>query len=106
MESFLKERFNSLNVKYIYANDLEQKDGVLTGKTVINVPFDRKRQVVEEKVLNSEGMIWSECAVVGDSMNDLEMFRVAKLKIAFCPSDAMLIQIADHVIRERDLRLS
>lgn len=101
--SVLKERFGNLSLKYIYANDLEQKDGVLTGKTVINVPFDKKRQVVEENVLNTEGIEWEECAVIGDSINDLEMFRVAKLRIAFCPSDAMLVPIADHVIRERDL---
>ncbi|MFX0096449.1 MAG: HAD-IB family phosphatase [Candidatus Hodarchaeota archaeon] len=101
--SVLKERFDNLSFKYIYANDLEQKDGVLTGKTVINVPFDKKRQVVEENVLSTEGLEWEECAVIGDSVNDLEIFRVAKLKIAFCPSDAMLVQIADHVIRERDL---
>ncbi|MFX1485960.1 MAG: HAD-IB family phosphatase [Promethearchaeota archaeon] len=101
--SILKERFANLNLKYIYANDLEQKDGILTGKTIINVPFDKKKQVVEENVLATEGVEWEECAVIGDSINDLEMFRAAKLRIAFCPIDAALIPIADHVIREKDL---
>lgn len=101
--SILRERFASLGLKYIYANDLEQKDGVLTGRTIINVPFDKKKQVVEENVLTTEGVEWENCAVIGDSINDLEMFKAAKLRIAFCPIDAALIPIADYVIREKDL---
>ena len=44
-----------------------------------------------------------DCAYVGDSRNDIHVFKVVKLPIAFCPKYDEVRKIAKHVIEEPDM---
>jgi phosphoserine phosphatase len=95
----LKER---LGFDYAFANELEIKDGVLTGK--VNGPIidrEAKGRIVQE-IAEREGLSREEIVAVGDGANDEIMLKNAGLGIAFNASE-ILQKVADGRITNSNL---
>lgn len=72
-----------LGIDYVYANQLEIKDGALTGGYLGEiVDGNRKAEFLKEIALK-EGINISQTIAVGDGANDLPMLNLAGLGIAF-----------------------
>ena len=87
----------SLGIAYFSANQLEVKDGHLTGKLVgqiINpeIKKDTLEQWRKELKLSKERTI-----AIGDGANDLLMLKSAGLGIAFCAKEVLKKKIPNHV---------
>lgn len=92
----------SLDIAYFSANQLEVKDGLLTGKLVgqiisPEVKKDTLEQWRKELKLSKERTI-----AIGDGANDLFMLKSAGLGIAFCAKEVLKQEIPHHVDK-RDL---
>ena len=87
----------SLGIAYFSANQLEVKEGLLTGKLVgqiINpeVKKDTLEQWREELKLSKDRTV-----AIGDGANDLLMLKSAGLGIAFCAKEVLKKEIQYHV---------
>ena len=87
----------SLGIAYFSANQLEVKDGLLTGKLVgqiINpeIKKDTLEQWRKELKLSKERTV-----AIGDGANDLLMLKSAGLGIAFCAKEVLKQEIPNHV---------
>ena len=87
----------SLDIAYFSANQLEVKDGLLTGKLVgqiisPEVKKDTLEQWRKELKLSKERTI-----AIGDGANDLFMLKSAGLGIAFCAKEVLKQEIPNHV---------
>lgn len=91
-----------LNLDYAVANELVVNDGRLTGEVVGPVVKEGAKGEMLVQIAKRAGVPLYECAVVGDSANDVSMFEKAGLKIAF-NSKPVLSRVADVVIEEKDL---
>jgi len=78
--NYLKEK---LGMDYVYANQLEIKDGVLTGGYVGEIIDGEKKAEYLKKIAQQEGINISQTIAVGDGANDLPMLNLAGLGIAF-----------------------
>ena len=87
----------SLGIAYFSANQLEDKDGHLTGKLIgeiISPEFKKEtlEQWREELKLSKERTV-----AIGDGANDLLMLKSAGLGIAFCAKEVLKKEIPNHV---------
>lgn len=89
---------------FILANDLEEKNGELTGEGIVEVKLDGKG-VVFEKLTSRLSIEKERCIAVGNSHFDVPMIERAGLGIAFNPDDKEIMNAADLVIEEKDLSL-
>ena len=87
---------------YGVANRLLLEDDVVTGEVEIRVHYDRKAAWVRN-ISESFGTRRDEIIAIGDSVGDVEMFRMAGFSISFNSSSRELNQIADVVVRGNDL---
>ncbi|ULC60936.1 phosphoserine phosphatase SerB [Flaviramulus sp. BrNp1-15] len=72
-----------LGMDYMYANELEIKDGVLTGGYVGEIVDGDKKAEYLKEIAKKEGIDISQTIAVGDGANDLPMLNLAGLGIAF-----------------------
>ena len=72
-----------LGIDYVYANQLEIKDGVLTGGYLGEIVDGNKKAEYLKEIANKEGIDISQTIAVGDGANDLPMLNLAGLGIAF-----------------------
>ncbi len=101
----LAERLQKLlGLDYVFANRiLTDKKGFLTGEGEAAVSLLDKLSVLG-KLAATENVSLAECAVVGDSSNDIPMFKEAGLSIAFNSDENKVRRAADIVVNEKDLR--
>ncbi|WP_323789416.1 phosphoserine phosphatase SerB [Psychroserpens sp.] len=78
--NYLKEE---LGMDYVYANELEIKDGVLTGGYIGEIVDGTKKAGYLKEIAKMEGIDISQTIAVGDGANDLPMLNLAGLGIAF-----------------------
>ena len=78
--NYLKEK---LGIDYVYANQLEIKDGVLTGSHLGEIVDGNKKADYLREIAKKEGIDISQTIAVGDGANDLPMLNLAGLGIAF-----------------------
>ena len=76
----LKARFG---FDYVYANELEIKDGKLTGRYLGDVVDGRRKAELLRLLCQVEGISLSQAVAVGDGANDLPMISLAGLGIAY-----------------------
>jgi len=72
-----------LDIDYVYANQLEIKDGVLTGGYLGDIVDGNKKAEYLKEIAAKEGIDISQTIAVGDGANDLQMLNLAGLGIAF-----------------------
>lgn len=72
-----------LGIDYVYANQLEIKDGKLTGKYLGEIVDGQKKAEYLKAIAEKEGIHINQTIAVGDGANDLPMLNLAGLGIAF-----------------------
>ena len=72
-----------LGIDYVHANQLEIKDGVLTGGYLGEIVDGAKKAEYLQQIAEKEGIDISQTIAVGDGANDLPMLNLAGLGIAF-----------------------
>lgn len=72
-----------LGIDYVYANQLEIKDGVLTGGYLGEIVDGNKKAAYLEEIAKKEGIDIGQTIAIGDGANDLAMINLAGLGIAF-----------------------
>lgn len=72
-----------LGIDYVYANELEIKDGKLTGGYIGEIVDGNKKAEYLKEIAQKEGLHISQTIAVGDGANDLPMLNLAGLGIAF-----------------------
>ena len=87
----------SLGISYFSANQLEVKDGFLTGKLVGEIVTGQVKQVTLEKWRKELGLSKERTIAIGDGANDLLMLKSAGCGIAFCAKEIVKSEIACYV---------
>lgn len=77
---YLQDMFG---IDYVYANDLEVKDGKLTGKHIGDVVDGQRKAELLKLIAQVERVDIRQTVAVGDGANDLPMLSTAGLGIAF-----------------------
>ena len=77
---YLQQKFG---FDYVYANDLEIKNGKLTGKYLGEVVDGRRKDELLRLLCQFEGIDLAQAVAVGDGANDLPMLNLAGLGIAY-----------------------
>jgi len=72
-----------LGIDYVHANQLEIKDGALTGGYLGEIVDGNKKAEYLKAIAEKEGIDISQTIAVGDGANDLPMLNLAGLGIAF-----------------------
>lgn len=87
----------SLDVHYFLANQLEVKDGYLTGHLVGNIVTPQAKKATLEKWREKLDLPSERIIAIGDGANDLFMLKTAELGIGFCAKEVVKKEIAYHV---------
>jgi phosphoserine phosphatase len=72
-----------LGIDYVYANQLEIIDGVLTGNYIGDIVNGDKKAEYLQEIAQKENIHINQTIAVGDGANDLPMLNLAGLGIAF-----------------------
>lgn len=88
-------------IDYCIGNEFIVQEGRVAGISQ-DVDFTGKGEILK-KIAASEGISTRACACVGDYLNDIPMFKLSGLSIAFNPKDEKLIKYADEVVYGEDL---
>jgi len=72
-----------LGIDYIYANELEIENGVVTGRVKGDIVDGARKAELLTLIAQYEGISLEQAIAVGDGANDLPMLSIAGLGIAF-----------------------
>ena len=72
-----------LGIDYVYANELEIANGVVTGRVCGEIVDGPQKAALLEELAAKEGISLEQTIAVGDGANDLPMLSIAGLGIAF-----------------------
>jgi phosphoserine phosphatase len=86
-----------LGIDYLFANDLEIEDGVLTGRAASEIVDGKKKAELLEAIARKENISLDQVVAVGDGANDLPMLNVAGMGIAF-HAKPLVRQSANHAV--------
>ena len=92
----------SLGISYFSANQLEVKDGFLTGQLVGEIVTGQVKKATLERWRKELELPKERTIAIGDGANDLLMLKSAGHAIAFCAKEIVKAEIACHV-NKRDL---
>ena len=87
----------SLGISYFSANQLEVKDGFLTGKLVGEIVTAQEKQATLEKWRKKLELPKERTIAIGDGANDLLMLKTAGHGRAFCAKEVVKAEIACRV---------
>ena len=87
----------SLGIAYFSANQLEVKDGLLTGKLIGQIISPQVKKKTLEKWREKLKLPKERTIAIGDGANDLLMLMSAGLGIAFCAKEVLKKEIQNHV---------
>ena len=87
----------SLGIAYFSANQLEVKDGLLTGTLVGQIISSQVKKETLEKWREKLKLPKERTIAIGDGANDLLMLKSAGLGIAFCAKEVLKQEIPNHV---------
>lgn len=74
---------NRLSIDYLFANELDIKDGVVTGEVVGDIVDGEMKAQLLRKLADQENIALEQTIAVGDGANDLPMISIAGLGVAF-----------------------
>ena len=87
----------SLGIAHFSANQLEVKDGLLTGKLIGQIISPEIKKETLEKWRKELQLPRERTVAIGDGANDLLMLKSAGLGIAFCAKEVLKKEIPNHV---------
>ena len=87
----------SHGIAYFSANQLEVKDGLLTGKLIGQLISPQVKKEILEKWREELKLPRERTVAIGDGANDLLMLKSAGLGIAFCAKEVLKQEIPNHV---------
>ena len=87
----------SLDIAYFSANQLEVKDGFLTGQLVGEIVTGQVKQATLEIWRKELELSKERTIAIGDGANDLLMLKSAGHGIVFCAKEVVKAEIACHV---------
>ncbi len=87
----------SLGIAYFSANNLEVKDGHLTGKLVGQIISPEVKKETLEQWRKELKLSKERTIAIGDGANDLLILKSARLGIAFCAKEVLKKEIPNHV---------
>ncbi len=88
-----------LEFDFCICNELEVKNGVLTGRTTSFMNLWDKGETFLN-ACRTHKLDPSEVCFVGDHVNDVPVFRLAGMAIAFNPKEPKVAKAADYVIHD------
>jgi phosphoserine phosphatase len=91
-----------LGLDYDYANQLEVRDGILTGRTKGPIVNAQRKADLLVTIAQKEGVTLEQCVAIGDGSNDLPMLGAAGLGIAFNAKPAVQ-EAATFRVNQRNL---
>lgn len=80
---FARHLQRRLNIDYVYANELDIADGVVTGRISGNIVDGSRKADLLRQLAAEENIDLQQVIAVGDGANDLPMLSIAGLGIAF-----------------------
>lgn len=86
-----------LGIDYVYANDLEIAEGLLTGRLASEIVDGKKKAELLESIARKENISLDQVVAVGDGANDLPMLNIAGMGIAF-HAKPLVRQSAKHAV--------
>jgi phosphoserine phosphatase len=92
-----------VGIDFVLTNKLIHKNGYLTGAVENVIGWAEKAKFIH-RILDHFGVSSAETAFVGDGKNDMTVFSVVGLSIAFNPTEKEVADAANVVIKEDDLR--
>lgn len=72
-----------LGIDYVFANELEVRDGKLTGFVLGKIVDAERKASLLRKLAKDEGLSLQQTIAVGDGANDLKMLSIAGMGVAF-----------------------
>jgi phosphoserine phosphatase len=91
---YLKEK---LNIDYVYANELDIENNVVTGKIKGEIINGERKASLLKELAQRENLTLAQTIAVGDGANDLPMIAIAGLGVAF-KAKAVVKEKADSAI--------
>jgi len=88
---------DKLGIDYAFANDLEIKDGLITGEVLGSIVDAQKKADLLEMLAQTEGFNLEQVVAIGDGANDLQMLAKAGLGIAFHAKDVVRETAKQHM---------
>nr|WP_321409024.1 phosphoserine phosphatase SerB [uncultured Carboxylicivirga sp.] len=92
--NYLKSK---LDIDYVFANELEIKDGKLTGKHTGEIVNGEKKAELLKLLAFKEDIHLDQVIAVGDGSNDLPMLKLAGLGIAFHAKPKVKASAKNHI---------
>ena len=80
---FARHLQKQLGIDYVYANELDIREGKVTGKVKGDIVNGERKASLLRQIADKEGVVMDQVIAVGDGANDLPMLSVAGLGIAF-----------------------
>ena len=100
---FMQYLQKRLNLDYIFANQLEIIDDVVTGKILGNIVDAERKGALIKEIAERENISTDQIVAVGDGANDRFMLQNAGLGIGFSPKE-ILRQHSDGIINADSLK--
>ena len=94
-----------LGISHFSANQLEVKDGFLTGRLVGEIVTGQVKKATLEKWRTELELPKERTIAIGDGANDLLMLKSAGHSIAFCAKEVIRVEIACHVDKRNFLEV-
>jgi len=91
-----------LNLDYVFANELEISDGVVTGRIKGEIIDADKKGEIIKRIAESENISVKQVVAVGDGANDRFMLQNSGLAIAFNPKE-ILKEYSDGMINSDNI---
>jgi phosphoserine phosphatase len=92
-----------LDLDYAYANHLEFKNGICTGKVIPPIMNAQRKADFLDVIAQQERILLDQVISIGDGANDLLMLEKAGLGIAF-NAKPVVRERADASINQKNLR--
>lgn len=94
---FARHFKEKLNLDYAFANELDFKNGELTGNVSGSIVNAEKKAMLLELISQQEGLKLEQVVAIGDGANDLPMLAKAGLGIAFHAKDVVKKNAKQHM---------
>jgi len=94
---FARSLQQRLGIDYVYANELEISDGIVTGRVIPPIINGDRKAALLAEIAVAENVSLEQVVAVGDGANDIPMLNLAGMGIAY-RAKPLVRQKADHSI--------